>query len=225
MLHRLAVVSLFLLLTGNTAGQQAAGGPTVDAGVVEAPRQKHNVPKITFDSDVDAESVKVTIALLDQLKSAEAIIIEINSDGGSVDEGFKLARAIEQSPVPVICIVDGTAASEAFFLLQSCHTRLMTARSRLMAHEPMLLLPAQTRVTRTLLEMMRKDQATAASAWTAHAGRRLTIPLKEFRQRIRHSDWWMTVDVAKKIGAIDGEVGSVEAAWSQATNDLKIKVK
>jgi len=67
---------------------------------------------------------------------ADAIIIDINSGGGDIDEGFKLIRDIERSKVPVVCIVDGEADSMASEIFVTCPKRVMTKRSLLMIHQP-----------------------------------------------------------------------------------------
>ena len=100
---------------------------------------KHLIAQLTFSADVTEESVDAAIKFLNEAQAQdglEAVVIELNSDGGSVTDGFRLAREIEKSRVPVICVVEGSAASEGFYLLQSCTERYMTKRSMLMIHYP-----------------------------------------------------------------------------------------
>lgn len=185
----------------------------------------HQVPLIEYSAPIMQPYVNATLAILGTAvpPGPDFIVLVINSGGGNPEEGLKLEKAIEFYPAPVVCIVDGEAASEAFRLLQSCAVRLMTARSRLMAHEPYYVLSPEVeqRMTRARIEQLRHDQDTLAYTWSAGAGAKLKIPLEVFRARIRFGDWWMIPDEALDVGAVDGVVPSVGDAWTklQQTGD------
>jgi ATP-dependent protease ClpP protease subunit len=171
--------------------------------------------QLRFDADINEQTVADAIKALDDAKDAKAIVFEINSTGGSVTAGFKLVKAIENMRVPVTCVVDGLAASEAFYVLQSCPVRVMTARSQLMVHEPLFMysppnMVEPLRLTRSELLHLSREQDALANSWTAHAGARLKIPLADLRKRIRWSDWNMAADEALKIGAVDEVVPSLK---------------
>jgi ATP-dependent protease ClpP protease subunit len=97
------------------------------------------IPHIVLSTEIDSEVAEQTVAIFTMINAEPdrfpAVLFEINSPGGSV-AGFRIAKALEDSEVPVVCVVDGLAASMAFYILQSCDTRLMTGHSLLMAHEP-----------------------------------------------------------------------------------------
>lgn len=96
------------------------------------------VPLLKFTDEVTEKSVNDLIEEIDWANKdgAENIVLEIDTPGGSVDDGFRLSRAIEDSQAPVQCVVDGKAASMGLYILQSCAGRFMTKRSLLMGHEP-----------------------------------------------------------------------------------------
>src|SRR5579859_1521821 len=79
-------------------------------------------------------------AVLAQSNAPDEIVLHIDSPGGEVGAMFRFAslmREVELGGTNVVCVVDGWAASAAFYLLQNCTTRVMTDRSALMAHEPL----------------------------------------------------------------------------------------
>lgn len=163
------------------------------------------VPLIVFETDVTEASVTQTIQHIHEVNDAGAktIVMVINSPGGSVLDGWRLARAMEDSPAPVVCVVDGWAASMGFYLLQSCDVRLMTKRSMLMAHEPAIRGGGGTehdyKEMATLLQKMNR-------ALAEHAAARMHMTVAEFMDRTNNTDWWMNWDEAFTMGAVDGVV-------------------
>lgn len=65
----------------------------------------------------------------------QAIIMIVNSFGGSVYDGFGLVGAIELSSTPVITVCIGSAMSMGFAVFISGHQRLVYEYSSLMYHE------------------------------------------------------------------------------------------
>src|SRR3954466_93310 len=94
--------------------------------------------RIHFTGEVTQESVAAATKALGAAvpDGAHYVLFEINSPGGDVDAGFALAKTIEDSPAPVVCVFDGEGMSMAFYILQSCALRLMTPRSLLLIHKP-----------------------------------------------------------------------------------------
>lgn len=161
------------------------------------------VPLIVFEEDVSEQSVNQAIQYLEQANAegAKTIVMLLNTPGGSVLDGWRLARAMEDSPAPVVCVVDGWAASMGFYLLQSCDVRLMTKRSMLMAHEPSIRGGGGNehdyREMAVLLEKMNR-------ALAEHAAARMQMTVAQFMARIQNTDWWMNWDEALAVGAVDG---------------------
>lgn len=183
----------------------------------------HYVPKVLFDTDVNQDSVDETIKILAQLteQKAEAIIIEWNTPGGSVDDGFRLAKAIESSPVPIVCVVDGHSASMGAYLLQSCHVRIMTKRSILMLHEPAMGgnfhgQPTEWRSIADWLKAMSK-------AMCEHMARRTAVTPAQIEDKIRGGAmWWMAWEEAKSLRFVDFAVDSVSDVTSAYRNHLSM---
>lgn len=171
-----------------------------------------------FQGIVDSDTVPPAIEFIRAANDAGAdeIIFEINTPGGSVPAGFGLAKAIEESDVPVTCIVDGAAESMGAFILQSCDTRMLTRRSVLMFHEPALSYSVehgQPNEWRSLAEMMEAEREIIAE----HCQHRLKVSMAEYRRRTDGTlMWFMTWRDALKFGAVDGVVSSVKSEFKRA---------
>ena len=163
---------------------------------------------LRFETSVDSESVTPFINLLKSLdfmeleKLPEVIVIEWDSPGGEVEAGFDLSKAIERSPVPVVCIVDGDAASMAFYILQSCDARFATPRSMLMIHSVSI----QGNVNGPSAGQLKNLIDVYNKALLGHIAARLKVSKEEVANRIAHGEWWMDAEEALAIGAIDGIV-------------------
>lgn len=180
-----------------------------------------------FTGDVNPASVLKAVNFIVQAnrRGVKAIVLEINSDGGSVDAGFLLAKAIESSPAPVTCVVDGEAMSMAFYILQSCTTRVMTFRSSLMTHEVRLVSVGGVHETeRVLLNDL--DLVRASSrGFAEHVSRRMGMPYQEYDRHVRGGrDWYMNHEQALKFHAVDRVVSTVTEAMALLADDLAGKV-
>lgn len=181
------------------------------SGIEEKTDTKYQVPKITFSDEVNDESVAKAIELLHEAEKAEvdAVIFEWNTYGGSIDAGFLLSRAMEESPLKVICVVDKDAASMGMYLLQSCDVRYMTKRSSLMVHEAAI---GTGRFYGHEVSWRNISDRLAAinRAMVEHIVRRMTVTPAEVLNKIRGgAQWWITWDEALKVHAVDYVVDSV----------------
>lgn len=161
--------------------------------------------------EITAESVAPALEYLAAVKGPA--VFEIDTPGGSVNAGFEIARAIELSPVPVVCVVDGSASSMGFYILQSCATRLMTRRSYLMTHEPSVggEMAGGPREWQNMTDHLRVSR----DAFAEHCAARLTISLESYHRRTDGGrDWFMGHEEARQIGAVDGVVPSLRVALS-----------
>jgi ATP-dependent protease ClpP protease subunit len=136
-------------------------------------------------------------------KRPALVVIEINSYGGDYDASFLLAKTIEMSPIEVLCQVDGTAASGAFFILQSCDHRTATGRSSLMWHNATM---GDIDITANNVAAIAKRIEVLNAGMTHHVAKKLKISKQEVAAKIALSDWWMTPDEALTVGAIEAVV-------------------
>lgn len=163
-----------------------------------------SLPTPLFMGEVTADSVDALIAEIQARVAAKdkEIDITIDSPGGSVMDGWRLSRAIEAAEdagVPVICTVDGMAASMAFYELQSCTVRVMKKRSLLMAHGPaMASLGGKAQTLEEEAAFLRALERALANHETA----KMKIGVDEFIRRSQ-KDWWMGYGEALEVGAVD----------------------
>jgi ATP-dependent Clp protease protease subunit len=171
---------------------------------------KAEVVHIVFNADVDSTSVPGAIAAIDAAQEAKAIVIEINTDGGSVSDGFQLARTIERSAVPVYCVADMKALSMGFYLLQSCQKRYMTKRAVLMWHEPRMAAAPPVGVTRGYENYASRMRAMT-TAMVEHVASRLKLKPGVAGAKVTNGgEWWISWEEALEVGAVDGIVANAE---------------
>ncbi len=196
------------------------GTPTVQAATIN---DAYYVPKITFDTEVSVESVAETIDLINQVVkgNAKAIVIEWNTPGGDVDSGFRLAKVIENTPVPVVCVVDGDAASMGMYILQSCDVRIMTKRSVLMAHEAAIgtELYGHEVTWRSIADRLHSLNIAIAE----HIAGRMGMDPKALLLRMTGgAQWWINWEEALQVNAVDMVVVSVKEVTDSVRATLKL---
>lgn len=153
--------------------------------------------------EINNESVRELVTQIVQANARQAVQIDmfINSPGGSVMSGIVLAQIMEESPAPIVCTVDGMAASMAFYVLQSCSVRQMTKRSVLMAHEPWV--GSDGPLTRSGAEETAAQLKAITKMIVEHCAARMSISVAELLHRIDNKNWWIEWEEAVKVGAVD----------------------
>lgn len=175
-----------------------------DAANITLPEGCTGVVRITDEISDPAAFVAAMAACNDR-----AVVVEINSPGGSVFGALEMQKAIEAHPHPVLCMVDGMAASAAFVTLQACDVRTMTPRSILMAHEASLRAGGQlTQVVNAeaLLRALNKAMALFVTG-------RMGMDLATYEAKVSNGkEWWIPADEARAVNAIDFEVSGLSEA-------------
>jgi ATP-dependent protease ClpP protease subunit len=160
-------------------------------------------PTIVVQGALTAEVAAMFKEALAPHADAPSVLVVIDSAGGDLDAGFQIAEAIEGARARIDCLVDGTASSMAFYVLQSCDRRWMTTRSILLAHEPWADAPPGSaltpRVVRQLLEQLEESSRRMA----AHCTKKLNISAKSYADRVQKGDWVLTPKDALEVGAVD----------------------
>lgn len=207
-------LSLHLLIIGMIASCSCSA-PRVAAGdmpdfkifksaVNEAKSGKteDGVKYLILDTQVDDQSVAPLIDAINSVDQEKYIVLEINSPGGSITDGFRLVKAIENSKVPVQCVVDGDADSMAFYILESCNTRIMTKRSVAMAHQAAvaaLMYGHQDQWANVARRLKAIDHAMSE-----FLASKMHMKTADFEKKIEGGkEWWMNSDEALNAHAID----------------------
>lgn len=203
---------LRLMMGGGAAEEEKPEKP-------EVPDGEKYVPVIKMDGGIDDEMADKVVHRIEWANTDEAdeIVLEINSHGGSLNSGFRIARAIEESKAPIHCVVDDTGYSMALFILQSCPVRSMTKRSTLMAHEPSVSgIEGQQGVMWNAFAMLK----ALSRAFGEHCASRMHISLVEYYGHVSNGkEWWMDWEEAWRVGAVDSVVKSVKAVAESYRKD------
>lgn len=110
-------------------------------GCAAAPqcRTRPCVPTLALEGPVNAGLAAGVVEGLEAWAAAgaDAVVVTVDSQGGWLIHGKRIAEAFEASPVPTYCLVTGEAASMAFYLVVvSCTHRAALANAHLMTHNP-----------------------------------------------------------------------------------------
>ena len=195
----------------------ACGAYTADAKTVPHKTIAH----LHFNKVVDDDSAAELIKKIDAANDlhVQTILLELNTPGGSVTAGFDMAKAIEDSAAPVVCVVDNSAFSEGFYILQACKTRIMTYRSIIMLHYMTISeVSGSVHDLNQTLDMLQKMQLQ----WLAHSVRRMNITPEEALAKLDHYAWWMLPFEAVETGAVDCEVDSVKQVENSLVHGLPV---
>lgn len=137
------------------------------------------------------------------------ITLRINSNGGSVFEGFSFIQSMEElkkGGMSVTCVVDVRAISMAFVILQSdvCDKRLATPRSLFLAHNGSLHTEGGT------VEDMDEDielLKVINDSLSLLCANRIGMPILEYRKKLKdHKSWTFGTEEALKHNVIDGVI-------------------
>lgn len=162
------------------------------------------IVSLTFDQPVTEESADALISVLDQLPADTlAVVLTIDSTGGDVKAARRITRRLDELP-GLACVADGNALSAAYYILQACPLRLMTPRSSLLIHEAVIEIDGDPKEARKELAMLDSWNVGLAHQMCD----RLSIPFDDCVAKFSGVDWWVNVDEAKEIGAVDAVVSS-----------------
>jgi ATP-dependent protease ClpP protease subunit len=159
---------------------------------------------INFDADIYQDSMDKFIAIVEKYQEDPEVtnfIVRLNSRGGSVVKGFKIAETMTSSKKNFICVVDKHVGSMGFFIFEMCDVRVMTESATLMTHEPKIELKgSQDRFAllgqAKVLEEMSETMAKILS-------KRMNISIDIYQMFTLHRDWNMDAETAKIMEAVD----------------------
>lgn len=120
-----------------------------------------NAAALTIFDDIGAFGVTATQFIQDiaNLGSIQNLTIQINSQGGSVQDGVAIYNAIKQHPASVTVEINGWALSIASFIAMAGDRVCMASNSLLMLHNPWISAAgdaAELRKTADVLDLTRE---------------------------------------------------------------------
>lgn len=131
----------------------------------------------------------------------ESVVVEINSQGGSVFEGqriYNALRSMSARGVEVITSVNGLAASMGSVILMAGDKKQMTAGSRIMIHEASSIAAGDARALRRQSDLLEGISAEIANIYAERTGG----DAKAIRKMML-DETWMDADQAKANGFVD----------------------
>lgn len=153
---------------------------------------------------VEAEALAPAVAELARFPAVA--YLSIDSPGGSVGVGIEFVdamRSAQDHGTKIVCTVKdrGMAASMATYILAACDERFMGRQSALMFHTVSV---GDVGGNQWDLERVAKYIESLNARMAIFIAGRLSISLAEYRRQTTDRDWWVGLDEAVKIGAVDG---------------------
>lgn len=151
------------------------------------------------------EETLAVMELLIKWESEEKpeIWLQIDTNGGNIENGMALIKLIEALKTPIVCVVDHKAYSFGFVLLQACNERVMTKRSILMMHGAVAA-GIDYSVNAEDLREMADNLEVASDALMHFSLAKLNMTEAEFKEKVKGGkDWWLDYGLAVKYGAVD----------------------
>lgn len=196
-----------ILATGSCMQAIAAGTPG---------NEPQKVSHVKLDGDVDSLLVLSLVTQLSEEleKKPDVLLVQINTEGGDMDEGQDIIEILEQSPIPVVCVVDRKALSMGYIILQSsaCDKRYMTSRSVLMMHSPSIRIPKEEsdKMSKEDKENIQDFLNARTEAVLNEIAGRLKISREQLIKKTTNGrEWWLGSKAALDSGSVDGVVSNV----------------
>jgi len=171
---------------------------------------KNHNNHIYFYSDVNNKSAQQLNIKLKELEEEiiekfkqsdrhkEYIYLHINSYGGSVFSAFSIIDTIKNLKVPVVSIIEGTAASAATLISVVCEHRIIYKTSYMLIHQlssatwgKMAEIEEEVINLRELMKQIKKIYKTYSN-----------IPGEEIDELLNHDLWWNS-EICLEKGLVD----------------------
>lgn len=175
----------------------------VNAIPLRTPEAGAEMLQVTGFSTNEVKAVIEQLAKWDSDDAVTEVWIRIDTTGGSIENGMRLVRFIENMQTPVVCMADYKAFSFGMILLQSCKERVMTKRSVLMVHGVVASGIDSPMDSHDLVELSKNIDATSRAMMHGML-ERLNVSENEYMLRTGSGhEWWMDYTDAVKYGAVD----------------------
>lgn len=185
----------------------------------------YSINALSFDTgtmsifdDIGAFGVTATQFIQDlaNLGDIKNLTIQINSQGGSVQDGVAIFNAIKQHPAHVTMEVNGWALSIASFIAMAGDTVRMASNSLLMLHNPWISTAGDAAELRKTADVLDKTKETLISAYARSGKSRAEIIA------LLDAETWFTADEALAAGFADEVQSSGQPAASFNSNRFTV---
>jgi ATP-dependent protease ClpP protease subunit len=127
------------------------------------------------------------------------IYLHINSDGGELLACFSTIDYIKNSPIPIVSIIEGSAASAATLISVVCHERYMTPSSYMLIHQLRGGYWGKYEEMEEDLGNSKKFMEKIYDIYEEHT----KLGRKELKKILRKDEWW-DYSTCLKYGLVDG---------------------
>lgn len=141
-------------------------------------------------------------AILELGSLSDTVTLHINCPGGNVIESLAMYDFIQNFPLPVVGIVEGSASSGGSILLCACSYRLMTEHSMILCHE---LSGGAIGKYSSLVDSHMTNEIFMKHIKNIYK-KDTKIPEKELDNILRHDIYW-DADESLKYGLVNGIIG------------------
>lgn len=140
---------------------------------------------------------------------ADAIVLRINSYGGSVPDGLAIFNALRRHPASIDVQIDGVALSCAGYIAMAGDSVTIAENAMLMIHAPWGLAVGNAAELRDMADVLDKYAAAMASGYAAKCGKDSGECLALLTDG---KDHWFSAEEAKSEGFADAVAPAVEVA-------------
>lgn len=167
--------------------------------------------KLFVSGEIDAYSVEDVVKQILQINKEDVgklydhrrpILLYINSNGGSVDDGFQLIDVILHSKTPVYTINTGYQYSMGFLVGLAGHKRFATPNAKFLMHDGTNFIVNSGSKARDQMEFQNRIEDRVKQ----YVLSRSKITSEEYDAKMR-IEWYMFADEAKQKGFVDCIVG------------------
>jgi len=158
-----------------------------------------NSAVLTIFDDIGAFGVTAAQFIQDlaNLGNIQRLTIQINSQGGSVQDGVAIYNAIKQHPASVTVEIPGWALSIASFIAMAGDTIRMAGNGLLMLHNPWVGATGDAKELRKTADVLDKTREALLSAYARSGKSRAEIIT------LLDAETWFTADEALAAGFVD----------------------
>ena len=153
--------------------------------------------KITIFGPITEELASSVRMQLDSLDRAEPLLVEINSDGGSVQAGVSIYNALVGWPGRVSTEVSGWALSVASVILMAGSTRRCHPTALTMVHAPWMGVTGNAQELRRNADLLDVVSKTLTAAYL-----RTGQPERVIEGWLSGTDHWFTAEEAQRLGLV-----------------------
>ncbi len=148
-------------------------------------------------------------------EKADEIVFVIASPGGDFAASAEIASMLRDTKVPTYCIATKVAASGAFWILEGCQHRIVTADTILLTHQVYFALGQfkDNSLNATQLREFASQLDASNKVMGDFIAKRMGITYEQWYSHVEKTDWIIDTDDAVGLHVVDVVVPDLAAAY------------